>query len=753
MLLTCVSPALAVDPAVEPTGPDSPGEADDSVLEVGVWYVNDYENCGGWGLGDLSGVHIDAQGARDRLTSGAAYPSPAWTSRFTYGNYSAWEEDMKKGSAGGTEEAYLDNVDLAYFSGHGHSSGFFFGVYGNKRDDCQLTKSDALYSWGTKDNDWVALSACQVLDDPYESYRYWARAMNGTRLIMGMQTPMSDAPTGDWFGWYVRNNQSFTYAWFKAADVLLGSDEVARVLAERWDYFGDTWNKHNVATAVDDYFSVWTHRAKTQLVAAAAQQPQANLEILNDEMPVFKVQPLSTGEANALWADLGTAFGVSNTTIITEAVAAGLTAPGEAPEIYYTPGAEMVMDTSAGLYQYANADTLWTPAAALQAATADGVHAIGPTEAYTIAAQFLTQNQLMPGDVKFATVTQDVVTEVQDPARFAGAAEAAATPLQVLVETPTNYVVNWERYITYTAPAVGAAGVQAEVEITVPVVGPGSKLDVYVAATVPAGVTGASLLEGSVLGGNGGSRRIQAPVQGAGADEAMTTPMLPPATIKTLFERLGGSVVLGYVPIAAESMEVQTIQSAAYWDGPMRWQQDQLIPVYIVPIQATLPLSLPVPLPLQSGSGAGPAAGHATQTLTQYIPVNSEFMAPYAKILSPAPGAAVLPGAPVVLEAADASKTLAELGVDPTLNFALGTGDPDSYEYNWYRDEVAAANLIGTTRVLNYTPPGVNLEEGKPTQIKIVLEVVDALSQRDPKTAYAEVIFDVNNIFAPFVQK
>jgi hypothetical protein len=41
-------------------------------------------------------------------------------------------------------------------------------------------------------------------------------------------------------------------------------------------------------------------------------------------------------------------------------------------------------------------------------------------------------------------------------------------------------------------------------------------------------------------GGNGGFRASVVPVQGAGADEALIIPMLPMATIKTLFEILRG---------------------------------------------------------------------------------------------------------------------------------------------------------------------------------------------------------------------
>ena len=102
-------------------------------------------------------------------------------------------------------------------------------------------------------------------------------------------------------------------------------------------------------------------------------------------------------------------------------------------------------------------------------------------------------------------------------------------------------------------------------------------------------------------------------------------------------------------------------------------------------------------------------------------------------------------GEEVLLEAVDATTNLSDLGYDSSLDFALGTGDPDSYLYSWYRDSASDENLIGSGRVFSYTVglgdeahPGMDLI----TQ-SIILEVTDSLSPRPPSTSYDQVQLNV----------
>ena len=51
-------------------------------------------------------------------------------------NYDSWEEDFKRNSHGGNNQAWVDTVDLMFYEGHGKPGGFTF--YGG-HDDGSLT--------------------------------------------------------------------------------------------------------------------------------------------------------------------------------------------------------------------------------------------------------------------------------------------------------------------------------------------------------------------------------------------------------------------------------------------------------------------------------------------------------------------------------------------------------------------------------------------------------------------------------------
>ncbi|MEZ4620394.1 MAG: DUF6345 domain-containing protein [Caldilineaceae bacterium] len=269
LLLLSLMPAAHADDDTT-ASPDAPTQADDGALEVGVWYVVDYPPAGVGGP-DLPATAPDALGLRDRLTQRyypffpfELFPTPRWTARYTYANGSAWESDW-----GSNEEFYIDNVDLAYFAGHGSKTGIYFGVGGNTHNDNVATAEDAQYRWGTKDNDWIALAACNVLDDPYDpNLRRWARAMNGTRLLMGMKTVMSDTDLGAALGWHIRWNNSMAQAWFRAVNDKLPSWQIARILGEETYNYNDRWYNHDDNQPVDSDFYWWTHQSGTAVALA-----------------------------------------------------------------------------------------------------------------------------------------------------------------------------------------------------------------------------------------------------------------------------------------------------------------------------------------------------------------------------------------------------------------------------------------------------------------------------------------------------
>lgn len=657
LLLLIPAAALAQDDA-SPAATD--GRINDSTLEFGVWWVEDYPPAGAGGS-DLPATRPDALGLRDYLTSNCKtrilgicfvnWPTPQWTSRFVYGNTNAWSTDWRRSANGGSENSYIDTIDLAYFAGHGSSSGIIFGV--GSPAPVTVSKNDALNSWGDRDLDWVALAACNVLDDPISNLQGWGQAMNGVRLILGFKTVMNDVAHGVEFGKAIRDNYTMTQAWFRAADALQSQNRVARVLAEQQAYFDDRWGQHNSGVTVD-----WPKYYRTHTVGSEPAR-FVDAAAINYQMPVLRVQPLSLDESLKQADTLGAAFGVTVSVVVS----------GEIVDIASSLGGDLEMDVANGLFLHTDTANLWKTESDLSVMAAAGtaMQAIDNDVAKRIADAFLQQNGLARADAQFYEVAEDTLATMDLQVNASGVAEVTVT------EEATNYQVIYSRIISYTPEnGVGAA---APVEFSV--MGPGSKFKIYVATQAPVSASAADLAKpvaqgGGVLGGMGGYREIQTPVQAAAAGQLEMVSMLPETTVEKLFEHLEKYVALDLIPLAPEYLVERKIVSMtpAYWEGPMGFGQTELIPVYALEVSNTL-------------SDTENLGSTYEVSSTTYIPVDAGLMAPLARISTTADlNAPVTPGATIVFEAFDASKTLVELGLDPDpssdpLSFVLGSGEVD----------------------------------------------------------------------------
>ena len=697
-----------------PASVSAPQGVDDGYLEVGVEWINDYPYCcrqktdGTWICGnkvcDLYLCDDDAQGLKNQL----GYSG--WIKRFDYGNPSAWEQDFKglTKPGGGTEYRYVDTVDLAYFAGHGNSVGFYFGEGGRNHDDDQLHYNDCRLEWGDGDMEWMALAACQVLDNSHLGD--WSWCMDGLHLILGFVTNMDDSAHGVWFGWLIRNGYNMTQAWFTASDISQNSGRIARVLAEEYHHFWDRPYHHNASDARNPYdYWYWDHHT------ASAPPRQVDLEPLQGEMPVFITPRLTLDEANAQWAQLGTAFGVTTTTR-TE-----LNSPAQG-EIWISDDSQLQMDPSSGLYTYVGLESLW--AEPPSTATSEPAQKLSPQDARDIADQFLISYGLMPGDAEFDEVVPDTMTETQVPA-------SGFVPETVVQSEDTALQVVYSRVLTYTPPS-SLAAVQQPIEFSV--MGPGAKLKVFVDPNAIPESSAKALANDAVIGGVGGWRPVG---QSAGPEMAVqqTVPILTPTQILALFDELEPVVALSYTPVLYESRQVLS-QTVAYYEHPLGTGQDQLIPVYAFEVEYEL-------------------ANQEVTTDTVYIPANPEYMAPLA-LISPTVEIPELIGIgqEIVFEAVDALTNLSDLDYDESLDFPLGTGEPDSYLYTWYRDSVSDENRIGTGQVFTYT---VGLAGGTHPGMHhiaqtIILEVTDSLSPRPPSTSYDQVqIAIVPPVYLPLV--
>jgi len=236
--------------------PASSGLDDANTREIGIEWVNQYN---GW-AGNLAACDDDAIGFYTTLTG------KGFTGFYNWGDNNAWEQDFKSPEkpGGGTDTSWADNVDFAYFSGHGNSTGFYFG---STTDDHGLNNTDAV--WGDKDLEWIALSSCMVLQDPGMFDRWGWNVFRGLHMILGMHTVMSDTTEqGKYFARYMTGDGAYPAygtkttikeAWRCASWWALPAGQWCAILGASKSG-GDTWNDYLPGygwQAADPYPADW----------------------------------------------------------------------------------------------------------------------------------------------------------------------------------------------------------------------------------------------------------------------------------------------------------------------------------------------------------------------------------------------------------------------------------------------------------------------------------------------------------------
>lgn len=202
---------------------------------VGVEWCNLYH--GTPGLPDISGTRESARGFKDYIQG-----LPNWSSRFDWGNDAAWEQDFKFTSApgGGTDSYWADNVDFAFFAGHGSSGSFFFG---SAVDDHEMRAEDA--RWGDGRVNWVVLHACQTMRANFEWADKWCDTFVGLHQMFGFHTETegSTPPLGTRFAYWMAEGHDMRTAWRTAcAECFDASREYAMIYAGQTGT--DTHNDH-----------------------------------------------------------------------------------------------------------------------------------------------------------------------------------------------------------------------------------------------------------------------------------------------------------------------------------------------------------------------------------------------------------------------------------------------------------------------------------------------------------------------------
>jgi hypothetical protein len=92
--------------------------------------------------------------------------------QFSWLDANAWENDWKDPSRSGNDSGWVDDVDMAYWQGHGWPGGFSFSGC-SAIDDASMTNADAL--WGNRDSEWISLFTCLVLNYGSSGSYWWQR--------------------------------------------------------------------------------------------------------------------------------------------------------------------------------------------------------------------------------------------------------------------------------------------------------------------------------------------------------------------------------------------------------------------------------------------------------------------------------------------------------------------------------------------------------------------------------------------------
>ena len=689
------------------------------------------DDGGTWELG----VHGSA-GNLTTATAAERYGMYVWLNgwfirRYNWNEATAWEEDFKRSALGGTENSWIDTVDLQFYVGHGSPGRFTFD--NNDHDDGALdAANDCNTAWGDGDNEWLALTSCQVLAN--DGLGKMAQCMNRQHLILGFVSNAA-AHNNYWdtqayhFGRYMRLGYNMTQSWFNACDIAQ-RNRIARVIAEETACFNDNPYYSSVcADFYDNDYYWWTHYCGTETASAIP------LETLAGELPVFRVHALALEETAAEYSRLGDIFSIPVTPTLQ---AAGLledpvdppVPPDDSPFLSSTSNGQiLIMDKASGLYQYSDTGALWNDqqaqqilAAAATAGTAGVNTTFSDADARRIADNFLNQFGLMDAGASFYQVETDALGTLDAKGDVAGAAVAEA-------ETPTNYQVIYTRKLTAEVPLL--SGVNVEMDFVV--VGPGAKLKVYVPITPTVGAAGVAAQ--NVIGTQGGWRELE-PAVNAATGEAIMTAILDQATAQALYEALEDGVTMASIPLDVES-KVVVSGTLAYWESVAGASQGELIPVYEFTVDFT-----------ERGSG------NVTRDHV-YVPASPQYMKPLALITNaPAPGSLV-GGTPFTLLALDAAKTLAsQAPAWAAFDFVMGYDGADgTYAYEWYLGPVLPENKVAgcTTNECPITLPYLGGDKGAALEVTLVVKDVSSPNQSEGTDTAS---FDLNPaVFLPAMER
>lgn len=701
--------ALADEPVVEP---DDTGETSEQStvnysavdLEVGVHWMGDYG-----GNGDLPNSQSNGYGFYNTLRyhNWTLFGYPRWCNFsghdcFIFGNGSAWEDDYVDNNS-----SYVDSVDVTYYQGHGWPGGFTL----NAPDDTTVQYGEVQGKWGDGDWEWGYFNTCSMMADA--SRTPWYGTMKGMHGIASFRnTSYNTAGFGSQLATYLIFGYSFKDAWFKTCDAKQPSGVDAQIIVEDSAFWNETaYNQVSDKPHDGTYWWWWKSCGAPTSATVTPQQ-------LGDNFPVYLTPPLQLAEQETNFNSLSDNFGFGQ-----QRAADTRTVELDGTRIISdTQGRLLEVDLDTGLFYYY--DPARTYGSVPETAAAWGNAVLSPADAKDVADQFLRDNGVLPEDATFNKVADVVLGTTATNLNAAGAEQTS--------ETVAAYEVIYSRYVTATVPTgeVGAAEV-----VQIPIDGAGAKLKVYVDPNASANARVARAgVPGSVIGAQGGWRTVN-----QSARTISTVPMLDYETqILPLFNNGELEPLVTYENVPFPNADSKNVKghTVTGWEESNNESQDMIYPAYRIDAEYAETVD--------QGGGITETVVHTGFT---WIAANPQFMRPLARIESSSPtDVSYAPGETITVTATDASLTLIELGYNAAgsnLNFALGSGDKDSYTYKWYLGDVDQGKSIGEGRTLEYVLSAADIQGLKAStgELLITLFVLDSLSNHT----------SVNSSTAPFV--
>ncbi len=575
------------NPIPQETTLNSPtGYGDDGIYEVGVDWMNVFPNP----ADNRDYWNVSCDGVYNWLVG------RGWTPRFRWVNYDAYEKDFKRGSVGGWESSYADNVDLAMACTHGSYAydnkwqKVLSAVYfGSTQADQYLSPGEAYLAYGDKDLEFLAFDSCSVLED--SSLIYWASTMNGLHLLLGFSNNMHVDPYGDGFlwGYFMTSPYPLTVAqaWFSAIDINQPSWVCARILGESLNNYNEYWWNTWPDPVVDSEKWIWSH-CSYGLIYGQNTNEQAKVI----SVPVVQVLDRTVNE-DYVRNNIAPAFNLNGEIIrddmfyIMADTSGGITRT-------------LLVDPSTGSYRFQNQSELWT------------VPVITPTLPSERDAGILIYNWFndtpakgLPGagyrNSGFYYNPESIYNQLLSNK------ENGDLQGQVTRNIPVDVSMTYPRVITVNSETTG--GIQ---QVNYPIFGAGARTVIYLGDG------------GDIIGAQGGSRDVQ--VMGD------TVTILDPNVVWDMF-LANPSLSIGEIPIVADTI-THTIPTFGYYEMPYYVHQDELIPVWEFRSYFYLNGNL------------------VAEDFPIYIPAAAYYMPPQVEILSPTDGSTFFAGQPIVFEGA-----------------------------------------------------------------------------------------------------